>query len=158
MRAVVVMGVVLLVGLAGCELGRDATPKGQQPAAKKIGAQPTQTVEGGYVWQMRREYDANVLAYEKKYRGKWVLVRMSYPITLRKDYRGYYLIEGMFEGDAKSGTAVLLTDEAARKLSGVMEGLMRETELDQWPVVRTQVDEDGFGFGDHKGELVEPRR
>jgi hypothetical protein len=35
---------------------------------------------------------------------------------------------------------------------------MRETELDQWPVVRTQVDEDGFGFGDHKGELVEPRR
>lgn len=153
MRETITAAAFLAILLAGCDAlapkkgGKQETRAGEKPARE-----PTETVEGGYVYQLRREYDRDVIAYEKKYQSKWVLLRIERPFEISKSYDEYGIIQSSYQGDNRSGVFVSIRKADADRLSSILGELHQTRPEEKMPRLKVRVKEYGFGFRD--GQLV----
>jgi hypothetical protein len=139
--------VFLAPALAGCS-DLDFRPKKEEAprteaAPKKA---PTQVVkiprgEERFLHVLRQEYDDDVIAYEKKYAGKYVEIDLFEPLALRKGRGGYYLPQEYPGG----WTDIPLREPDARAFSARVKAAQTAGARVRM-LVRTA--EEGFGFHD----------
>jgi hypothetical protein len=88
------------------------------------------------------EYATDVIAYEKKYAGKYVEMSILPPVTIRKDGRGYYLPQLYLDGQVRDRTDVRLRKADAELLSAYLKAGKGV------PRLLVRIAADGFGFLD----------